>query len=432
MKKLFYVAILILLIGIVLPFRAQAAVDYGSQFFTNVSLENVSGKESSEFRKTDKVKVVYDFKVNQQVHTGDQMTIALPEQLTMVSYAPFQLKDSEGNVVALAETNSTTGMITLTFTNFVETHQNIQGSMFFWAKFNVEKIQLGSENQLTFPVQNEAVVKSVLVKDTTSGGSSEGTSVIYKQGRIDTKQPDRINWTVTVNNALLDIENGYVIDTIGPGHELINPVQVRYRDENKKVVATYTQTVNVQNRAFRIDVGSLSKQSVVITYQTKVNGGQTSYKNNATLYGDNIKIYSRNSTVNDYSNGGKGGGEATPPPTSTPEPKPEVTPTPNMEETTTEPPTTTVEKNGEKIYYYEVKKGDTLKSIATSFKTTPKQLMMWNNLPSENVYVGQKLIVRIENQTTISLPHTGDSAGLLISLSGLLMLGTGGLLLRRK
>lgn len=45
--------------------------------------------------------------------------------------------------------------------------------------------------------------------------------------------------------------------------------------------------------------------------------------------------------------------------------------------------------------YYTVKKGDTLTSIAKKYKTTVKQLVVWNNIKNPNlIRVGQKLRVK--------------------------------------
>ena len=44
--------------------------------------------------------------------------------------------------------------------------------------------------------------------------------------------------------------------------------------------------------------------------------------------------------------------------------------------------------------YYVVKRGDAISSIATRFDTTPEYIKQWNNLPSDKVRIGDKLIVK--------------------------------------
>ena len=52
-----------------------------------------------------------------------------------------------------------------------------------------------------------------------------------------------------------------------------------------------------------------------------------------------------------------------------------------------------------KTIYYIVKKGDTLEKIARRYGITIKQLKKWNNLRSDKIYIGQRLIVRIKKET---------------------------------
>ena len=44
--------------------------------------------------------------------------------------------------------------------------------------------------------------------------------------------------------------------------------------------------------------------------------------------------------------------------------------------------------------YYTVKRGDAISLIATKFGTTPEQLRSWNNLTSDRVKIGEKLLVK--------------------------------------
>ncbi|MBC1926144.1 LysM peptidoglycan-binding domain-containing protein, partial [Listeria innocua] len=58
---------------------------------------------------------------------------------------------------------------------------------------------------------------------------------------------------------------------------------------------------------------------------------------------------------------------------------------------------------------YTVKKGDSLWRIANQNKTTVTNLKSWNNLKSDNIYIGQKLKVSagsITNNTNTSKPST--------------------------
>jgi FOG: LysM repeat len=44
--------------------------------------------------------------------------------------------------------------------------------------------------------------------------------------------------------------------------------------------------------------------------------------------------------------------------------------------------------------YYTVKRGDALSLIATKFGATPDQVRSWNNLTSDRVKIGERLLVK--------------------------------------
>lgn len=461
MKKTMCVLMGLLLFGVSLlglgGHEAKAATDYGSQFFTQVELQNKNGVASTDFKENDRVKVVYNWDLTQAVHSGETMTMPLPAQLEYVSFAPFLLKDNNGNTVAAAVVDPINNKIILTFSTFVDTHTDIKGSMFFYADFNKDNIVTDQTNSIAFPVGGNYTTLGVMIHKVTSGGGGTGTpTVVFKQGRIDAKDSSLINWTVTLNNALVDIDNAYYTDIMGAGQTLIGSVKLKYRDADKKELFSRNENVALDtNRSFRLELGDLQDTSVVITYQTKMAGGQFSYKNTAKIGGTNIEEQTRNATVNDYSGGGEGEGN-NPPPVDPPTPpespvNPPVTPDPETDPivvTPTTPEVSTMIDGDNEIQIYVVKKGDTLPSIAEKFETTAQQLKIWNNLPSDEIKVGQKLIVKVTprkvtvtSQNNVSatptttmktLPQTGDTTSGVAELIGLLLALTSGAFLTRK
>jgi membrane-bound lytic murein transglycosylase D len=49
----------------------------------------------------------------------------------------------------------------------------------------------------------------------------------------------------------------------------------------------------------------------------------------------------------------------------------------------------------ESSVYHKVKSGETMASIATKYKVTTQQIMEWNALRTSNIYVGQRLKVKV-------------------------------------
>ncbi|KIL78515.1 3D domain-containing protein [Bacillus badius] len=59
---------------------------------------------------------------------------------------------------------------------------------------------------------------------------------------------------------------------------------------------------------------------------------------------------------------------------------------------------------------HTVQRGDTLWSIAREYKTTVNQLKQWNNLKSENIKVGQKLVIQNTNAPSGNKPAPSKPA----------------------
>lgn len=462
-KKWLIFALVFLLTTLFFVPKAEAATDYGSSFFTKVALQNQNGEDTTNFKENSKVRVVYDFVITEPVASGETMTLTIPEQLKLINFGGFPVNDANGNTIANATVDSTTGTITLTFTDYVNTHTDLSGSLFYNATFNNQKIQTDQVNQILFPVNNTTQLWDTYIGKVTTGGGTGSPTVVFKQGRMDDKDTSILHWTVTLNNALLQVDNAIYTDTLGTGQNLLGKATIKYRDANKKVISTTQQEISLDsNRNFRLTIGTLANQSVVITYDSKITNKQKSYTNKATLAGDNLEAVSRNASVIDYGSGGQGVGTPPPPQPPVKEEPPfipaEKQPIERVVETDFGPLeiVKNSEENGKIKVIYKVKSGDTLPGVAKKFEVTVAEIKDWNNLSSDNLQVNQKLQLTIEKslltsittpitpkvtnvtkinsevKTTETLPHTGDTSTLLTLLTGLGSVFFGILFLRKN
>ncbi|MBF2391833.1 LysM peptidoglycan-binding domain-containing protein [Listeria seeligeri] len=463
-KKWLVFAIIFLLTTIFFIPKAEAATDYGSKFFTNVALQNQNGENTSNFKENSKVRVAYDFVITEPIVSGETMTLTIPEQLKLINFGGFPVNDAEGNTIAEATVNPTTGTITLTFTDYVNSHTDLSGSLFYNASFNSKNIQTDQVNPIVFPVKNTTQTENVYISKVTTGGGTGSPTVVFKQGRMDDKDHSIIHWTVTLNNALLPIDNAVYTDTLGSGQNLLGKATIKYRDANKKVTSTTEQPISLdKSRNFQLTIGTLSNQSVVITYDSKIIAKQKSYTNKATIAGDNLEAVSRNASVINYESGGQGVGTTPPPPPATEEPSfipAEKQPIEKTVETDFGPLEIVKdsEQDGKITVIYKVKSGDTLPGVAKKFDVTVAEIKDWNKLESGNLQTGQKLQLTIEktlltsittpatpkvtSTTTVgnavevkaagTLPHTGDSNPLLAFLSGLSLVFFGFTFMQKK
>lgn len=304
---------------------ARAVVDYGSQFFNDVSFSDMAGNTLAKVKDTDKIKVNYTFDIITPVKEGETMSIALPEELKLVNYTEFSLKDNDGNTIALATTDKNTGLITLTFTDYVNGKSAISGELFFWAKLDKTKVTDGN-NTISMPVNG--VTTDLTLKVTKTTGSTSGTTnptVLFKSGAYDKNDPTLINWIITLNNANQNLFQPTIIDTIGPGQTLVKPsFVVNYRDAAKKSKMKYALPTSLTNDRTEVsftdagfdlkleNLGSFSiinhYSSAVITYKTKVDNSGIQYINSASSADENNDSQTRNATVKFYGSGGEASG----------------------------------------------------------------------------------------------------------------------------
>lgn len=66
---------------------------------------------------------------NNQVHEGDTTVIPLPEELRASKQEHFDIKNDKGQVVARAVTDPATKAVTMTYTDFVDKHSDVTGSL---------------------------------------------------------------------------------------------------------------------------------------------------------------------------------------------------------------------------------------------------------------------------------------------------------------
>ena len=96
-----------------------------------ITSKTITPAKSPVDQYTD-IEVDLTFNVPQEVKSGDQAVITLPQNLKFISDQTFDVMSPDGqSVVAKAVINAANKTITLTYEKYVETKSNISGSMFF-------------------------------------------------------------------------------------------------------------------------------------------------------------------------------------------------------------------------------------------------------------------------------------------------------------
>ncbi|WP_271000814.1 SpaA isopeptide-forming pilin-related protein [Listeria seeligeri] len=306
----------ILLVNVVFQtsaLKADAATSYGSDFLKTVELQDDQGNTSTDFDNYDNIKIHYSWEIpnSTDVKAGDTMDFTLPAELKLQTNLSFALKDSKGNVVGNAVASSSTGKVTVTFTDYVENNSDINGALDFWSGWNKEITNEAENYPVEFPLNGETTTITVDI----SGNPISPTETVLKYGWVDQDNPEIIHWVVRVNYAEINIENAVYEDTIGANQTLdFSSVQAYHGSYSGEL---FTKGVQVPATAFsqtdtgfKVALGDIS-DSVRITYDTVATDGGASdkYTNDGSLTGDNYVTQEIQSET-PYS-GGNGSGDGT-------------------------------------------------------------------------------------------------------------------------
>ncbi|WP_225428636.1 collagen binding domain-containing protein, partial [Dellaglioa algida] len=314
------------IIAVVAENNVQAS-DVGDRYVTNAELQDGNGDAQTSFDQYDNMQAHYEFTIpaNSGVKAGDQMTVDLPKQLVLNKSVSFDIVNTEGVVIGKAVADKTTGKLTVTFTDYVETHNksDITGKMSVWVSWNHDLISSGSSVPIDWGVAGETTIN---VND--GEGLPDKNEALYKWGSVDPADPTLIHWTVRLNYTLKNIKNAVYTDTLGKNQTLVpgsvDAAHGYYTQNtfNKTLAVPASQIVENGQTGFTITLGDLD-DTVLMNYDARATdgGASTTYGNSGVLTGDDFKT----STVDVYTpeNGGNGTGEGTD--NGKPEvPKPEV------------------------------------------------------------------------------------------------------------
>ncbi len=142
------------------------------------------------------------------VKAGDTTVMTVPDALVVNSQS-FEIRDINTNeIIAYAKVNADNKSISLTYTDYVEKHDDTKGSFFFYARVDFKK----------HPEQGEIPVEITINKETkpagkiTFKGIGDGDpKVLTKTSWVNEGDKREIQYTISVNRTKQNIK-GVTID----------------------------------------------------------------------------------------------------------------------------------------------------------------------------------------------------------------------------
>jgi LPXTG-motif cell wall-anchored protein len=289
------------------PQVKAAAIESERNIITSVSMA-VYGTDGSTvtngvYEQDANVTLDYSWSLPNDHHykQGDTFTFQLPEQFQLFNDINGSLVSEEGNVGTFAVRQSSHQVI-MTFNDFIETHDNVQGTLRIQTKFDKQKISGNIVEHILFPVSGG--IQTITVNFKPSVGST-----IEKRGVPLGFNADRILWSVDVNKSLHSVANAIVTDPIPAGLSLGTPVTVSVYQLAVQLDGSVTQGALLDSSKYATEIsgGSLIVRftdSVIssayrIEYSTIITDDhQASFTNTATFTGSGQVPASSSATVN--------------------------------------------------------------------------------------------------------------------------------------
>ena len=233
---------------------------------------------------------------------GDAFTVALPDQIRIQDSAAathFKLYAADSTTVvadaAVTPGKDGGGTVKITFTDYVESHYQVKGTIRLLGSFIADKIQCDKNNVFKAAI-GQSSKETTLCMIKTEADVKETLSQSAACAKDDTAQ-----WTVRLNCAKRENKNVTLGGTLnkdqnrGVHYMDRSFVLQKVADSEEEKTAQGTESVNISDKvklsgdktSFTCDLGELDASRYQLTYQT---GGQADrpVKSTVKLAGEDV------------------------------------------------------------------------------------------------------------------------------------------------
>ena len=284
------------------------AVSVTGKFADTITIVNVTNNEGGNLDwelaqwATFRINATYDL-AGKNVKAGDQTVVTVPDAL-MITSDSFEIRDINTNeVIAHATVDATNKKLTLTYTNYVETHSDTNGSFFFYARIDFKKHP--QQGEIPIEVTVNAVTK-VAGKVTFKGIGDGNPRLLTKTSWVNSGNHKEVQYTISVNRNKQNIKGVTIEDHLRFTNasyvkDSIKVIKGKFSYETGEwvfsdrvdVTDQHKITISEDGQSFVIDLGDITDQDQYrIDYKVQLNyepvDGEL-LKNEATLKGKEIE-----------------------------------------------------------------------------------------------------------------------------------------------
>ena len=289
-------------------FAETPEVSVTGKFADTITVVNVTSNEGGNLDwdlaqwATFRINATYDL-AGKNVKAGDQTVVTVPDAL-MITSDSFEIRDINTNeVIAHATVDATNKKLTLTYTDYVETHSDTNGSFFFYARIDFKKHPQQGEIPIEVTVNS---VTKVAGKVTFKGIGDGNPRLLTKTSWVNSGNHKEVQYTISVNRNKQNIKGVTIEDHLRFTNasyvkDSIKVVKGKFSYETGEwvfsdrvdVTDQHKITISEDGQSFVIDLGDITDQDQYrIDYKVQLNyepvDGEL-LKNEATLKGKEIE-----------------------------------------------------------------------------------------------------------------------------------------------
>ncbi|KRE95866.1 hypothetical protein ASG89_31665 [Paenibacillus sp. Soil766] len=223
-------------------------------------------------------------------HNGDTFTFTLPQEFVLFNHVSGDLVLDNSSTVGEFHADKDSHHVVITFNEFIESHDNLKGTLSFLTQFNKSQITGTTEQTIVIPIRSGDQIFTIKFRPIVG-------STINKSGAPASYNAKSINWTVDVNKKLDTVPDAVVTDSIPEG--LSVPVTVAVYQLNVQLNGSVIQGAELDSGSYSVSTvgGALRVQftnspitsAYRIQYTTPITDKlKTSFKNEASFFGTNM------------------------------------------------------------------------------------------------------------------------------------------------
>jgi LPXTG-motif cell wall-anchored protein len=300
---------------------AIASAEIGN-IITKSTLSDSNGNPINDVNQFTDFQMNFDFTLpNNTVKAGDQTTIKLSDNIKFLKGETFDVKDANGNVIAKAVIDPATKTLTMTYTDYAETHSDVKGSLHLTVRIDTEKVKENGKVPITFTENGTEKP----VQDVNYGKFGDSTDEKFmKYGYFLNDEGSKAQFVLRVNASGATYQDAVVWDSLrsdgiyyDPSSFVISKGTWKINESTglqeltnvSDVTSQFPVKIAADGRSFEVDFGNINGEGYRIEYKTNINHALANgelFRNWSQLRANNTLVDERVSDII-YQRAGGGG-----------------------------------------------------------------------------------------------------------------------------